>query len=116
MKTLADRLAAAMHKGNLTLSDLHRWLGRPYHTVRSWSVGFCQPVKAMQPHVEKRLAALEEKISKRQGLPVPAHLGVKDHAAYFKKLVKDGDNRRVSKSNPARRRAQMRVRSPRQEA
>src|SRR5258708_868751 len=116
MKTLAERLVAVQRKGNLTLADLHRWLGRPYHTVRSWTVGFCQPVDGARPHVEKRLAGLEQKIAKREGLPVPRHLGVKDHAAYFKKLVKNGDDGRVSKSNPSRRRAEVRLRPPRQEA
>ena len=36
---ISKRINAVMSEGNLTLSDMARWLGRPFATVRGWKRG-----------------------------------------------------------------------------
>ncbi len=104
MPELADRLMAVRSKGNLNFSDLRLWFDRPYPTVRSWTVGYCQPV-AGQPMntVLKRLEVLETLVQ-YPPFPIPEKLDPPEHHAWFRRFV-DAYNHTVSGSDSAERRA-----------
>lgn len=44
MRTFQERLRRCAERGNLTVSDLARWFGRPYATVRDWLVNGREPI------------------------------------------------------------------------
>lgn len=44
MRTFQQRLRRCVEHGNLTVSDLARWFGRPYATVRDWLVNGREPI------------------------------------------------------------------------
>lgn len=100
MTDLANRLKAVQERGNLNYSDLRRWFKRPYPTVRSWAVGYCQPNKGPElDAVLQRLEALEY-ITQNKPFPIPVALGPPEHAAWFGHLV-DAYDSRVSESHPS---------------
>lgn len=70
---LQARLRAAMRRGNLTVSDLARWLDRPRATVATWVHEGREvaggPID--QFDVQTRLSRLEKLIRDRKGLPIP---------------------------------------------
>ncbi len=90
--TLADRLLAVRTAGNLNFSDLHRWFNRPYPTVRSWAVGYCEPTTG--PEREATLARLEvlENLVKSPPFPVPPKITPQEHAAWFQRLIHAHDS------------------------
>ena len=71
MKTLSERLQAAMEEGALTKRDLQRWFDRPYPTVRLWVLGIRKPWEIWREDVEEKLRALEILVRQRNHLPVP---------------------------------------------
>lgn len=86
--TFGNRLEHAMRDGNLTVADLARWFGRPDPTVRGWVRG--ENPRGAQldiAYTEARMALLETRIRKRQGLPVP-RMPLRDHKAYVLKLAR----------------------------
>lgn len=100
MTALSERFSAVQQRGNLTISDLRRWFDRPYPTVRSWAVGYCQPTpKPVREAVLRRLEVLEHLVN-FPPFPIPSKLGPSEHAARFRAIA-DAYNARVSGSNPA---------------
>lgn len=71
--TIQARLEACMRKGNLRVSDLACWFGRPHPTVRGWVKRGIQPGGGPmdQEQVELLLGELEKLVQKKQGFPVP---------------------------------------------
>lgn len=71
--SLQIRLRACQDRGNLTLSDMARWFGRPIPTVRGWVERGAKPGGGPidKDHVEQLLGLLETLIRKRKGFPVP---------------------------------------------
>ena len=99
MTEFSDRLQAVQERGNLNLSDLHRWFGRPYHTVRAWAFGYTEPAGwANYTQVFKRLEALEQAVKDRSQFPIP-DLSPHEHAAYFRRIVDEQRNGGVSRKH-----------------
>lgn len=82
-----DRLKAVLRNGNMSVSDLARWLGAPRLTVRGWVYdGFNPrggPLDVADIHA--RLNALENQIRKNKGFPIP-RLSPRDRIAYLENL------------------------------
>lgn len=97
MRSFQNRLEAAQVKGDLRVSDLQAWFGRPYHTILGWLNG-------AEPHdhrteILRRLDLLERTI--RAGrLPVPYSLKHSDRRAHV-----EGALRAASKRLPGARAA-----------
>lgn len=69
---ITKRLQNAMREGNLSVSDLSRWLGRSYATVRGWTRGTdMSGTEGDQAVVLDRLKLIERRIKTGAGLPVP---------------------------------------------
>lgn len=108
MKTLQERLLAAQQSGALTLSDLHRWFQRPYHTVRSWVVWGCEPVASVErERIDDQLALLERLILKGKVLPMPASVTSRQRIDYIQQALHVA-NARLSKGHLARGRSEVR--------
>ena len=62
------RLLACVERGNLTVSDLARWFGRPYATVRCWLHDGWQPAggPVTVRRMGERLGRLET-VTRRDG-------------------------------------------------
>lgn len=69
----STRLRAALVNGNLRVSDLARWFGVPYPTMRSWVKNGCKPRMAPQDAdaLLSALDKLEKRIAAKQGFPIP---------------------------------------------
>lgn len=76
MAALQKRLRKAMQDGNLRVADLARWFARPDPTIRGWVMRGVMPAGAPKDieDVERRLAALEALIRRRQVLPLAPRL------------------------------------------
>jgi hypothetical protein len=76
-----------MARGNLTVADLARWLGRPDPTVRGWVQRGLKPMGPRQDinDLEYAVFKLEFNIKRKKGFPVP-HMSQRDRIAYLKKL------------------------------
>lgn len=86
MTDLSDRLSAVVDQGNLTYSDLHRWFNRPYPTVRSWAVGYCQPAKKDElKAVFQRLEVLE-RLVQSPPFPLSSEIGIHAHSKLFRNI------------------------------
>ena len=72
-KTFQKRLQDCQRAGNLTVSDLARWLDRPRPTVRTWIEDGIEPGRspADVEHAQALLGLLEMLIAKKRGFPVP---------------------------------------------
>ena len=84
--TFADRLRCLMDRGNLTVSDLARWFGRPHPTVNGWVKGVAlggAPLDAALILAE--VTRLERRIKRGDGFPVP-RLSPTNRIAYLKRL------------------------------
>jgi hypothetical protein len=96
MGEFSDRLKVVQERGNLNQSDLCRWFGRPYGTVRFWVKGFTEPASwANYAYVYKQLEELETLVAlanKHDQPLVPLALGTHDHAAYFVRLMNERGN------------------------
>lgn len=69
---ITKRLQNVMRDGNLTISDLARWFGRPFATVRGWVRGRdMNGAEGDRALVMERLKLIERRIRERAGLPVP---------------------------------------------
>lgn len=83
MASFQKRALACMKKGDLTVFDLHTWLGRPYATVWQWVNSGWEPGRKASHQSTKRspsgekalrdLALLESAIS-RGAFPVPEEI------------------------------------------
>lgn len=82
--TIQARLEKCMRAGNLRVSDLAGWFGRPHPTVRGWVKRGIQPGGGPmdQEQIETLLGTLEGMIDKRQGFPVP-RLGPQQRKAHM---------------------------------
>lgn len=70
--TLAKRLKTCLRDGNLTVADLARWFERPYPTIRGWLNGGAMRGPTQDRwEVLRLLDAIEQRIAKRKGFPVP---------------------------------------------
>lgn len=86
--SFSNRLAVVLAQGNLTVSDLARWFERPRPTVAGWVRGGeigreLAPLDAA--YVSAQLAALEKRLKKREGLPVP-RMAVSQRRTYLEGL------------------------------
>lgn len=69
---ITKRLQRVMLEGNLSISDLARWFGRPFATVRGWTRGRdMNGPEGNRVLVLERLKLIERRIRLRAGLPVP---------------------------------------------
>ena len=69
---ITKRLQNVMRDGNLSISDLARWLGRSFSTVRGWTRGHgMSGTEGDRALVLERLKLIERRIRERAGLPVP---------------------------------------------
>ena len=69
---ITKRLNNVMREGNLTLSDMARWLDRPFATIRGWKRGRGMNGGTQdQEVIIERLKLIEKRIRLRRGLPVP---------------------------------------------
>ena len=89
MKSFEQRLRICMDKGGLTRADLAFWFGRPFHTVRMWTLG-AEPRAVWG--ADKCLQKLEALINKKT-LPMPVYLTQDERRELLKKLVHDRDAR-----------------------
>lgn len=87
MKKTKDRLAAVMRDGNLRVSDLARWFGRPHATVRLWSTGNSDIGGTImdKAFILERLDQLERMVRKQtplipQGLTPKQRIEAVEHA------------------------------------
>jgi hypothetical protein len=91
MTELSDRLGAVRTRGNLTISDLQRWFGRTYATVRNWTLGHGEPAswegRNQQGRVYRRLEELETLVDSSVEFPIPSELKPQDHADYFRRII-----------------------------
>jgi hypothetical protein len=82
------RIKSLLAAGNLTVSDIARWLGRPIPTISGWAKG--GRVGTLPPHDLAHLAAqlreLERRIERRAGLPVPP-MSMRKRKEYMAKLM-----------------------------
>ena len=99
MTALAERMAAVRQRGNLTYSDLRLWFNRPYPTVRSWAVGYCQPVN--KDELRDVFAKLEvlERLVQSDPFPIPSEIGSHEHAKLFRN-ISNAYHARVSGGDP----------------
>jgi hypothetical protein len=85
--TIQARLETCMRKGNLRVSDLACWFGRPHPTVRGWVKRGIQPGGGPmdQEQVEVLLGVLESMIGKNKRFPVPL-MGPRQRKAYVARV------------------------------
>lgn len=88
MKKTKDRLAAVMRDGNLRVSDLARWFGRPHATVRLWCTGNSDVGGTImdKAFVLERLHLLERIVRKRHPL-IPPGLKPKERIVELEKAM-----------------------------
>ena len=81
--TIQARLEKCMRKGNLRVSDLAGWFGRPHPTVRGWVKRGIQPGGGPmdQEQIETLLGVLEGLIRDKSGFPVP-RMGPRQRKTY----------------------------------
>lgn len=92
MKKTKDRLAAVMRDGNLRVSDLARWFGRPHATVRLWWTGNSDIGGTImdKAFILERLVQLERMV--RQHTPlIPQGLTPKQRIAAVEHAIKRRD-------------------------
>lgn len=71
----------------MTVSDLARWLDRPFSTVRVWTTVGREPRGPAGRRADLLLAELEKKI--RKGLVIPADLNDRERINYVEGLRDD---------------------------
>jgi hypothetical protein len=71
--TIQRRLQACMKRGNLRVSDLACWFGRPHPTVRGWVLKGTRPGGGPHDieHTGQLLTLLETLIRTHRGFPLP---------------------------------------------
>lgn len=84
MATLQKRLQTVMRRGNLTVSDLSRWLRVPVPTMRCWVHDGCVPRTNGLDHPLERL---EHLVRSRNGFPIPL-MTRRDRIAYLARVKK----------------------------
>jgi hypothetical protein len=84
--TTQARLRSILERGNLTVSDLARWLDRPWATVNSWVNEGREPTGTVMDlaYLKAELKHLEHRIKMGEGFPVPS-LSQSERAAYLLK-------------------------------
>jgi hypothetical protein len=88
--SFSSRLRHVMREGRLTVSDLSRWFGRPYGTVRSWLEGR-NPWGPAGEDAHKDLDTLEHAVRNKKGFPVPSKLSPSARRDYM--LARKHDRR-----------------------
>lgn len=101
VKLLSSRAKALQ----LSQSDLGVWFDRPRQTIRYWLVGGSVPRDGPTLHEYFRRLEL---LDRTPFLPVPHHVRTTERAEYLKRAFLSADNARLSKADPARRRAEKR--------
>jgi hypothetical protein len=97
-RSLEQRLRYCRVQGNMTVSDIARWLDRPRATVETWFRGRV-PATYYADEVDQKLSFLEAALAR--GFRVPGGLGWSDR---IKVVVEQRDGKRhnhVSKNDPA---------------
>ena len=88
MSEFRERLQRAMLDGNMTPSDLARFLRRPRPTVQGWIAGSELGGGANDRiAVMLRLTQLEKLISEGKQLPIPAGMSPPKRKAYLLELL-----------------------------
>ena len=83
MGEFTKRLCWCLREGDLTIADLHHWFGRPRATVRRWVIDGCVPIGPTGNHAHLLLNALESRIRRGWGFPVPRELHAQQRPAYI---------------------------------
>lgn len=92
MKSTKDRLIAVMRDGNLRVSDLARWFGRPHATVRLWWTGNSDVGGTLmdKAFILERLVQLERMVHKK-GILIPQGLTPKQRIEALEGVIKRRD-------------------------
>lgn len=97
MTDFPAQLQLCMSRGDLIVSDLARWFGRPRATVNTWVNGRT-PYGPSGRLAQEQLNLLSWALKNKQGFPVPAGLGWKARADYIRGIRDAAErNNRVPK-------------------
>ncbi len=104
MSSFQERAVRAMTKGDLTVSDLRTWFGRPYATVWQWVNSGWEPgrvashqSKKVQGSGKRALADIEllERAIAFKMFPMPEHVGQRLRRDYVRNVYHAAGRARV---------------------
>lgn len=91
--TFPERLNACLDRGQLTISNLAVWFGRPRSTVKTWVYGRT-PVGPTGRTALDRLTLLEWAITHGQGFPIPPMTSIPERPGYLRGVRDELEQRR----------------------
>lgn len=111
MASFQDRAQKAMTKGDLTVSDLRTWFGRPYATVWQWVNSGWEPgrvaghqSKKVSSSGKKAISDLEllEQALKVKLFPAPDHISQRLRRDYVRNAYNAAGRARVPQAHPSK--------------
>jgi hypothetical protein len=98
--TFPERLNVCLDRGQLTISNLAVWFGRPRSTVKTWCYGRTPQGPTGRAALD-RLTLLEWAIKYGQGFPIPEMTSIPERPDYLRG-IRDGLEQRRTRAGGAR--------------